>query len=148
MSQHSHQKHEAKKKHSSATSTRVVDDDLLTEHRFGTEILIALVIFALGLFFMVPVYTATSAPLQLFFLGIFMLAVLAFVITHWRKLKRQKDHPQMPLMERFVYLSVVSILSVAIVVQVLSRSLDLWLPAILIVIILLKVLMTSRIGKQ
>lgn len=146
MSKNSHHKHEQKVKHQHS-SPHVSEEGALVEHRFGTEVLIALVIFAMGLFFMVPFYTAVSAPLQMALLILFMIAVCIFVVVHWRKLKHQKDHPQMPLMERFVYLSVVSILSVAIVVQVLSRDLDLWLPAILIIVVLLKVLLTTRAPK-
>lgn len=152
MSKKSHKKHEAKKhKNQHQTAQKVVhvpEDDVFTEHRFGSEVLIALVIFALGLFFMVPVYSASTVTVQFVMLAIFMLAVLAFMVTHWRKLKRQKDHPEMPLMERFVYLSIVSILSIAIIVQVITRTLDLWLVAILVIVILLKVLLTSRAIKK
>lgn len=152
MSKNSHKKHEAKKhKNQHQTTQKVVhvpEEDVFTEHRFGSEVLIALVIFALGLFFMVPIYSASTVTVQFVMLAIFMLAVLAFMVTHWRKLKRQKDHPEMPLMERFVYLSIVSILSIAIIVQVITHTLDLWLVAILVIVILLKVLLTSRAIKK
>ncbi len=151
MSRNSHKKHEAKQSHHNHkdhTVRTIPEDDVFTEHRFGSEILIALIIFALGLFFMVPIYSASTVAVQFTLLALFMLAVLVFIITHWRKLKRQKDHPQMPLMERFIYLGTVSILAVAICVQVLSGTLDLWLPAILVIIVLLKVLITSHAYKK
>ncbi len=152
MSKKSHQKHEAAKHHKQHSRTQTIkpipEEDIFTEHKFGSEVIIALIIFALGIFFMVPLYSASTVAFQFVALTLFMLAVLAFMITHWRKLKKQKDHPQMPLMERFVFLGTISILSVAIVVQVLSGTLDLWLPAILIVIILLKVLLTSHDWKK
>jgi hypothetical protein len=74
--------------------------------------------------------------------------VLAFIVSHWRKLKKHKDNPEMPLMERFVYLSIVSILSIAIIAQVITRTLDLWLVGILVITILLKVLLTSGLGRK
>jgi len=52
------------------------------------------------------------------------------------------------LMERFVYLSIVSILSIAIIAQVITRTLDLWLVGILVITILLKVLLTSGLGRK
>lgn len=97
---------------------------------------------------MVPVYSASTVAVQFILLALFMVAVLVFIVTHWRRLKRQKNHPQMPLMERFIYLGTVSILAVAICVQVLSGTLDLWLPAILVIIVLLKVLITSHAYKK
>lgn len=151
MSKKSHKKHEAHqghKNHKSDSIRSIPEEDVFTEHKFGSEVLIALIIFALGLFFMVPIYSASTVTIQFVLLALFMLSVLAFVVAHWRKLKRQKPHPQMPLMERFVYLGTVSVLAVAICVQVISGSLDLWLPAILIVIILLKVLLTSYANKK
>ncbi len=150
MSKKSHIKHEQKKynnKHRTNIEP-IKEDDALTEHKFGTEVLIALIIFALGLFFMVPIYSASTVVFQFVLLAFFMLAVLVFVVTHWRKLKHQKSHPQMPLMERFIYLGTVSVLAVAICVQVVNGSLDLWLPAILVVIVLLKVLLTSYANKK
>lgn len=147
MSKHSHQKHESKVKHHNQQTPHINEEGGLVEHRFGTEVLIALIIFALGLFFMVPFYTTVSAPIQMALVVVFMLVVVSFIVTHWPRLKHQKDHLQMPLIERFVYLCVVSILSVAIVAQVLSNDLDLWLPTILIVIVLLKVLLTTRSPK-
>ncbi len=150
MSKHSHQKHEQKKqnKKHSTNIDQIKEDDVFTEHKLGTEILIALIIFALGLFFMVPIYSASTVAFQFVLLTFFMLAVLVFVVTHWRKLKHQKSQPQMPLMERFIYLGTVSILAVAICMQVINGSLDLWLPAILIVIVLFKVLLTSYVNKK
>lgn len=151
MSRNSHKKHEAHQSHKSSHTNSVQpipEDDILTQHKFGSEALIALIIFALGLFFMVPVYSASTVAVQFILLALFMVAVLVFIVTHWRRLKRQKNHPQMPLMERFIYLGTVSILAVAICVQVLSGTLDLWLPAILVIIVLLKVLITSHAYKK
>ena len=151
MSRNSHKKHEAHQSHKSSHAKSlqpIPEDDILTRHKFGSEVLIALIIFALGLFFMVPVYSASTVAVQFILLALFMVAVLVFIVTHWRRLKRQKNHPQMPLMERFIYLGTVSILAVAICVQVLSGTLDLWLPAILVIIVLLKVLITSHAYKK
>lgn len=150
MSKHSHQKHEQKKQNHKhrANNEPIKEDDVLTEHKFGTEVVIGLIIFALGIFFMVPVYSATTAPIQMVFLVIFMFAILAFIVTHWRKLKIQKNHPQLPLLERFAYLSIVSILSVAILVQTLTRTLDLWLVFILVLVILIKIFLLSRMNKS
>lgn len=151
MSRKSHQKHESqqhRKQNHSASTEKIPEEDIFTEHKFGSEVIIGLIIFALGLFFMVPIYSASTVAFQFVLLALFMLAVLAFIVTHWQKLKRQKNHPQMPLMERFVYLGTISILAVAICVQVLSGTLDLWLPAILIIIVLLKVLLTSYAAKK
>lgn len=150
MSKASHKKHEAKKhnnQHQHAQKVaHIPEDDVFTQHRFGSEVLIGFIIFALGLFFMVPLYSASTVALQFVLLGAFMLAVLAFIVVHWRKLKQQKNHPEMPLMERFMYLSVVSILAIAITIQALTRTLDLWLVAILVIVVLLKVLLTSRLS--
>ncbi len=152
MSKNSHKKHEAKKhnnQHQHAQKVaHIPEEDVFTEHRFGSEVLIGLIIFAMGLFFMVPVYSAYTVATQFALLAVFMIAVLAFVVAHWRKLKKQKDHPEMPLMERFVYLSIVSILSIAIIAQVITRTLDLWLVGILVITILLKVLLTSRMSRK
>lgn len=150
MSKTSHQKHEQKNQnHKNRTKIKhIPEDDVLTEHKFGTEVVIGLIIFALGMFFMVPFYSATTAPIQLAILALFMLAVLAFIITHWRKLKKQSNHPQMPALERFIYLSIVAILSVAIFVQVLTKSLDLWLVFILVIVVLLKIFLLSRTNRN
>ncbi|MBA3679225.1 hypothetical protein H0W80_03505 [Candidatus Saccharibacteria bacterium] len=150
MSKASHKKHEAKKhnnQHQHAQKVvHIPEDDVFTQHRFGSEVLIGLIIFALGLFFMVPLYSASTVVLQFVLLAVFMLAVFAFIVVHWRKLKQQKNHPEMPLVERFMYLSVVSILAIAITIQALTRTLDLWLVAILVIVVLLKVLLTSRLS--
>ncbi len=150
MSRASHKKHEQKQQnHAKRTQIKhIAEDDMLTEHKFGTEVVIGLIIFALGMFFMVPFYSATTAPIQLAILALFMLAVLAFIITHWRKLKKQSNHPQMPALERFIYLSIVAILSVAIFVQVLTKSLDLWLVFILVIVVLLKIFLLSRTNRN
>ena len=144
----SHKKHEAKQVHHKSAPAHIKEDDMFSNHRFGSEVLIGFIIFAMGLFFMVPFYTAASADYQLIFLLFFMLMVLAFIVSHWRKLKKHKDNPEMPLMERFVYLSIVSILSIAIIAQVITRTLDLWLVGILVITILLKVLLTSGLGRK
>gem|GEM_PF-1750491 len=148
MSKKSHKKHEAKQAHHKTLPAHVEQDDLFTQHHLGSEILIGFIIFAMGLFFMVPFYTAASADYQLVFMLIFMLTVLVFIVSHWRKLKKHKGNPEMPLMERFVYLCIVSILSIAIFIQVVTRSLDLWLVGILIIAILLKVLLTSGLKRK
>ena len=147
MSKNSHRKHEQKVDHSKKPS-HIPEEDVFTEHKTGSEILIALIIFALGLFFMVPVYSATTVNMQFAILILFSLAVLVFIFTHWRKHKRHAEHDQLPLLENFVYLSIVSILLVAIIIQVVNRNLDLWLPAILIIAVLLKTLLISRMNKS
>ncbi len=148
MSKTSHKKHESIKRHTNAAPSDISEEDVFTEHRLGSEVLIALIIFAMGLFFMVPIYSSATVSFQSVLLAIFVLSILAFVVTHWRRLKKQKDHPAMPLMERFVYLSVVSVLALAVVIQFLTKTLDVWLVAILIFIVLLKVLLTARLGRK
>lgn len=147
MSKNSHRKHEQKIKHNSSVQ-HVPEEDIFTQHKGWSELLIALIIFALGLFFMVPVYSAVTVNVQFGILIIFALAVLAFVVTHWRKQKKYANQHKLPLLENFVYLSIVSILLIAIIIQVINRSLDLWLPAILVVAVLLKVVLTSRVNKE
>lgn len=151
MSKNSHRKHEQRSKHNpqhGSATKRVPEEDIFTKHKGWSEVLIALIIFALGLFFMVPVYSATTVGTQFAILIIFSLAVLVFIITHWHKQKKYSSQHKLPLLENFVYLSIVSILLLAIVIQVINRSLDLWLPAILVVAVLLKVLLTSRMNKE
>ncbi len=147
MSKNSHTKHEQKSKHSSGVQ-QIPEEDIFTEHKGWSEVLIALIIFALGMFFMVPVYSAATVNLQFAILTIFGLAVLVFIFTHWRKQKKYSHHNQLPVLENFVYLSIISILLVAIIIQVVNRSLDLWLPFILIIAVLLKVFLTSRMNKH
>lgn len=147
MSKNSHKKHEHKIS-SQNTPSHIPEDDIFTKHKLWSEILIALIIFALGLFFMVPVYSAVTVNVQFAVLIIFALAVLVFVFTHWRRQKRYANQHKLPVLENFVYLSIVSILLVAIIVQVVNRDLDLWLPAILVLAILLKVFVTSRMNKE
>lgn len=147
MSKNSHRKHEQKSKHNSSIQ-HIPEEDIFTQHKGWSELLIALIIFALGLFFMVPVYSAATVGIQFAMLIVFALAVLVFIITHWHKQKKYSAQHKLPLLENFVYLSIVSILLLAIVIQVINRSLDLWLPAILIVAVLLKAVLTSRINKE
>lgn len=147
MSKNSHRKHEQKVDHSKKPS-HIPEEDVFTEHKTGSEILIALIIFALGMFFMVPVYSATTINMQFAMLILFGMAVVVFIFTHWRRQKKYLDHHQLPVLENFVYLSIISILLVAIIIQVVNRSLDLWLPAILIVAVLFKTLLISRVNKS
>ncbi len=145
MSRTSHARHEAKHKkpkHKNSQAEPIVEEDLFTEHKFTSEILIALVIFGLGLFFMVPAYSALTVNGQFVLLAAFMLVVLVFAVTHWRA--RPKHNAQLPAVERMVFLAVISLLSIAIIVQVFMHSLDSWLIVILVLIILLKMLLTSR----
>lgn len=151
MSRNSHRKHEYKSKHSlhkNTTNQEIPEDDIFVEHRGWSEVLIALIIFALGLFFMVPVFSATTVNIQFALLILFVIAVLLFVVTHWRKQKQYSAQHKLPLLENFVYLSIISILMIAIVIQVVSGTLDLWLPVILVVAVLLKVLLTTRVDRK
>ncbi len=145
MSKTSHARHEAKHKkpkHNNSQIEPIQEEDLFTEHKFTSEILIALVIFGLGLFFMVPAYSALTVNGQFVLLAAFMLVVLVFAVTHWRS--RPKHNTPMPAVERAVFLVVIALLSIAIIVQVFLHSLDSWLIVILVLIILLKMLLTSR----
>lgn len=118
--------------------------DIFAKHKFGSEVLIGLIIFGLGMFFMVPFYSTTTAPLQLVLLGLFMLAILVFVITHYKNLKSHQSQKQLPLIERFVYISIVAVLSLAIVIQFFSGTLDIWLVFILIFVVLFKIFLLAR----
>ncbi len=145
MSRSSHARHEAKHKkpkHKNPQVEPIQEEDLFTEHKFTSEILIALVIFGLGLFFMVPAYSALTVNGQFVLLAAFMLVILVFAVTHWRS--RPKHNTPMPAVERAVFLIVIALLSIAIIVQVFLHSLDSWLIVILVLIILLKMLLTSR----
>lgn len=145
MSRTSHARHESKQKkpkHKSPQIETIQEEDLFTEHKFTSEILIALVIFGLGLFFMVPAYSALTVNGQFVLLAAFMLVVLVFAITHWRA--RPKHNTKLPTVERIVFLAVITLLSIAIIVQVFMHSLDSWLIVILVLTILLKMLLTSR----
>lgn len=150
MSKTSHQKREAKHKkpaHKASGYEPIKEEDIFTEHRLGSEIIIALVIFGLGLFFMVPIYSALTVNLQLALLVVFMLVVLGFAITHWRNRPKTTTN-KLPLVERIVFLVVIALLSVAITTQVIMRNLDVWLVFILVLIVLLKILLTSRYIKK
>lgn len=118
--------------------------DIFAKHKFGSEVLIGLIIFGLGMFFMVPFYSTTTAPLQLVLLGLFMLAILVFVITHYKNLKSHQAQKQLPLIEMFVYISIVAVLSLAIVIQFFSGTLDIWLVFILIFVVLFKIFLLAR----
>lgn len=146
MSKTSHQKHEAKHKkpkHKNPQFEPIKEEDIFTEHRLGSEIIIALVIFGLGLFFMVPFYSALTVNLQFALLIVFMLVVLGFAITHWRN-RPKTTTAKLPLVERVVFLAAIALLSIAIIVQVIAHNLDTWLVLILVIIVLLKILLTSR----
>ncbi len=145
MSRTSHSRHEAKHtkpKHKNPQFEPIKEEDIFTEHKFTSEILIALVIFGLGLFFMVPAYSALTVNGQFLLLAAFMLVVLVFAVTHWRT--RPKHDTKLPLVERMVFLSVIGLLSIAIIIQVFMHNLDSWLIMILVLTILLKMLLTSR----
>jgi cation transport ATPase len=149
MSKTSHARHEAKHKkpqHKNPQFEKIEENDIFTEHKFTSEIIIALVIFGLGLFFMVPAYSALTVHWQFALLLVFMLVVLGFAITHWRS-RPAKAANKMPVVERVVFLAAIGLLSLAIIIQVLMHNLDVWLVAILVIIVLLKMLLTSRYTK-
>lgn len=151
MSKKSHQKHEAKHKkpkHSKPQFEHIEEEDIFTEHKFGSEIIIALLIFGLGLFFMVPAYSALTVNMQFGLLILFMLVVLGFAIAHWRNRPAKNDANKLPMVERVVFLAVIALLSVAIIAQVIMHSLDVWLIAILVIVVLLKMLLTSHYTKK
>jgi cation transport ATPase len=150
MSKKSHAKHEAKHKkpaHKKPQFEKIEEDDIFTEHKTFSEIIIALVIFGLGQFFMVPVYSALTVNIQFALLVVFMLVIAGFAITHWRNRPKNTIN-KMPAVERAIFLTVIGLLSIAIIVQVIMRSLDIWLVAILVIIILLKMLLTSRYANK
>jgi len=150
MSRTSHQKHEAKHKkpaHQNPRFEEIPEEDIFTEHRFSSEIIIALVIFGLGLFFMVPAYSALTVNWQFALLVVFMLVVLGFAIAHWRNRPKNGTN-KLPLVERIVFLAVIALLSVAIIAQVIMHSLDIWLVVILVLTVLLKMLLTNRYTKK
>lgn len=151
MSKKSHQKHESKHKkpkHNKPQFEHIEEDDIFTEHKFGSEIIIALLIFGLGLFFMVPAYNALTVNMQFGLLTIFMLVVLGFAIAHWRNRPAINDANKLPMVERVVFLAIVALLSVAIIVQVIMHNLDVWLIAILVLVVLFKMLLTSHYSKK
>lgn len=144
MSKTSHSRHEKSQKHQAKSTPHVSDrENMIRENSFGADILIAILIFALGIFFMIPAYSALTVHGQAILLGVFILAILIFVITHWRR-HRGRDHKDLPPVERLVYLASVSLLAIAIVVQALNKTLDIWLVFILVMIVLLKMLLVSR----
>lgn len=157
MSKKSHAKHEAKHKkpkhHSATKPESIAKEDIFSEHKTGSEIIIALLIFGLGIFFMVPIYSALTAPGQLALLVIFMLAIFLFAALHWRRgaplsSDPAEVHPSEHLIGQFVYISALALLSIAIIIQFFSGGVDLWLVAILVLLVLIKVFVSSHFKRK
>ncbi len=148
MSRTSHAKHEHKKSNNQHQAHSRQAENTNEPSKFGTEVMVGIMIFALGMFFMVPVYSALTVGYQFALLIVFMCSVAAFVFFHWRKLKRTElNHQKLPILERFVFLSIITMLSVAIIIQALNRDLDVWLVVILVLAILIKIFAEARLNK-
>ena len=86
MSKNSHSKHEHKKKHEHQSYQAPHED--YQAGAFG-DVVIGLLVLGLGLFFILPFFTILSDSALLLVLGIYFVAIIAFIIFVIKKRRRK-----------------------------------------------------------
>jgi len=86
MSKNSHSKHEHKKKHDHLSYQTPHED--YQAGAFG-DVVIGLLVLGLGLFFILPFFTILSDSALLLVLGIYFVAIIAFIAFVIKKRRRK-----------------------------------------------------------
>lgn len=147
MSKASHRKHEHKQSKHQPQPLGDHIDTSFHEPSAWTDAGIVICLISLAFFFLVPFATVMPTALVFAILVLFALVIVVFMAMTWKARPTSGSHQRHIEAGHVTYLAAVFLLSLGVVVQVLRRQLDWWLPAILIALVIVH-MTYRRTGKN